>query len=488
MHEINEECGVFGIWAPVRGDVARLTYYGLFALQHRGQEAAGICVNDEGIFNYYKDLGLVHEVFDNARLDSLGRGNMAIGHVRYSTSGGSNRINAQPVVVRHIKGNMALAHNGNLVNSYELRRELENEGCIFQSTTDTEAISYIVTRERLHSDSMEDAVCSAMNKIKGSYSLVVMSPSKLIAARDPRGMRPLCIGKNENGSIVFASESCALDAVGAKFVRDVLPGEIVVVDMNGMRSIKTHCGKCDPALCVFEYIYFARNDSFIDGASVHEARMRAGEFLWKEHPVEADVVIGVPDSGLDAALGFSRASGIPFELGLVKNKYIGRTFISPGQAERENLVRIKLNTIESAIKGRRVVLIDDSIVRGTTSERIVKVVKEAGAKEVHMRISAPPFLNPCYYGTDIDSKENLIAVHHTIDEIADIIGADTLGYLSVDAAKQIAKRAAVDFEYPLHYCSACFDGKYPTEVPLEGSKDRFEQKIPAEWKEAHTKK
>lgn len=485
LHEINEECGVFGIWEPERCDVARLSYYGLFALQHRGQESAGICVNDEGLFHFHKGLGLVHDVFDKSTLETLGEGNMAIGHVRYSTSGGSNAVNAQPVVVRHIKGSMALAHNGNLVNSFELRQKLENEGCIFQTTTDTEAISYIITKERLKSHSIEEALEKTMDIIQGSYSLVVMSPSKLIAARDSRGMRPLCIGKTPTGGFVFASESCALDAVGATFVRDIIPGEIVVVDMNGMRSIRTHVGKCDPALCVFEYIYFARNDSVIEGASVHEARLRAGEFLAKEHPVDADVVIGVPDSGLDAALGFSRASGIPFELGLVKNRYIGRTFIAPGQAQRENLVRIKLNPIESAIRGKKVVLIDDSIVRGTTSERIVKTVRDAGAKEVHMRISAPPFLNPCYYGTDIDSKENLIACKHTVPEIADIIGADTLGYLSVDAAKEIAVRVAGNYDYPLKYCAACFDGKYPTDVPAEGSKDRFEQKIPKEWKEKH---
>ncbi len=481
MRKINEECGVFGIYSKSTKPLARLTYYGLFALQHRGQESAGIVVNDEGIFRFYRELGLVSEAMTREQLDRLGDGQIACGHVRYSTSGITNRINAQPIVVNHVKGRMALCHNGNLVNSYELRRNLELDGCIFQSTTDTEAISYVITRERLHARSIEEAVSNSIDKLHGAFSLVVMSPSKLIAVRDPHGFRPLCYGVTEDGSVVFASESCALDAVGARLVRDLEPGEIMVMDQNGLRSIKDHCNTAKRSTCVFEYIYFARPDSVIDGASVHDARMRAGEFLAEEHPVEADVVIGVPDSGLDAAVGYSRKSGIPFGMGLIKNKYIGRTFIAPGQAERENLVKIKLNTIRSEIAGKRVVLIDDSIVRGTTSARIVKIVREAGAKEIHMRISAPPFKYPCYYGTDIDSQDNLIACHHSIDEIAKIIGVDSLGYLSVEHALRIAKD-----DPNVGYCAACFNGVYPTELPSVTDKNRFENKIPKAWREAHT--
>ena len=486
MGKINEECGVFGIFAPDRRQLARMAYYGLFALQHRGQEAAGIAVNDDGIFRYYRDLGLVQEVFDAAQLDRLGEGQIAVGHVRYSTSGISNRINAQPIVVNHIKGHMALCHNGNLVNSFELRRKLELDGCIFQSTTDTEVISYIITRERLHCGSMEEAVNRAMDKIHGAYSLTIMTPSKLIACRDEQGFRPLCYGRTEDGAYVVASESCALDAVGAKLVRELLPGEILVIDQNGLRSIKDHCGRQKQSLCVFEYIYFARPDSIIDGASVHEARLRAGAFLAKEHPVDADLVIGVPDSGLDAALGYSRESGIPYGTGLIKNKYIGRTFIAPGQAEREKLVRMKLNPIAEVIRGKRIVMIDDSIVRGTTSARIVNLIREAGAKEVHMRISSPPFLNPCYYGTDIDSRDNLIACSHTVPEIAKIIGVDSLGYLSVEHALKIATGALPP--EGRGYCAACFDGAYPTEVPEQAEKNRFEEKLSKEWKEKHYEK
>ncbi len=481
VRKIREECGVFGIWSPVKQKLPMLTYYGLFALQHRGQEAAGIAVNEDGVFRYHRDLGLVHEVFHHQELDQLGEGQISVGHVRYSTSGVSNRSNAQPVVVRHIKGSMALCHNGNLVNSYELREQLENDGCIFHSTTDTEVISYLITRERLHCTSIEEAVNRVVGRIHGAYSLVIMSPSKLIAVRDPHGFRPLCYGTTKDGSVVFASESCALDAVGAKLVRDLKPGEIMVCDRNGLRSIEDHVGEAKPSVCVFEYIYFARPDSVIDGASVHEARVRAGAFLALEHPVQADVVIGVPDSGLDAALGYSRQSGIPYGIGMLKNKYIGRTFISPGQAAREDLVKIKLNPIAETIRGKRVVLIDDSIVRGTTSARIVRLVREAGATEVHFRVSAPPFLNPCYYGTDIDSRENLIACHHSVEEIAEFIGADSLGYLSVENALKLA--AGNDAEG--RFCSACFDGKYPTEVPSETSKDRFESKIPQEWLDKH---
>lgn len=475
MSSLREECGVFGVFSPQTADVASTAYYGLFALQHRGQESCGIVVNDDGIFQSYKDTGLVNDVFTPQILAELGEGNMAVGHVRYGTTGGNERSNAQPIVVNHIKGRMALAHNGNIVNCEQLRRELELEGSIFSTTSDTEVISYIITKERLKAPSIEQAVNQAMRRVKGAYSLVILSPSKLIAVRDAHGFRPLCYGKTADGRYVVASESCAMDAVSAQFVRDIRPGEILVFDQDGVRSINDHCGKTDGSLCVFEYIYFARPDSVIDGCSVHNARMRAGAFLALEHPVQADVVIGVPDSGLDAAVGYAKQAGIPYEIGFIKNKYIGRTFIQPGQKSREDKVKIKLNPIADVVRGKRVVMIDDSIVRGTTSARIVKLLREEGAKEIHMRVSAPPFLNPCYYGTDIDSRENLIAAKHTVDEIAQIIGVDSLGYLSVENVKQIAKGL-----HGAGYCTACFNGDYPTEIPETTSKNRFESKISAQ--------
>ena len=472
MSSLREECGVFGIFAPDTRDVAASTYYGLFALQHRGQESCGIVVNDDGVFSSFKDTGIVNDVFTPQRLASLGEGNMAIGHCRYGTTGSNGRLNAQPIVVNHIKGRMALAHNGNLVNSYELRSELELEGSIFHTTSDTEVISYIITKERITAPSIEQAVNKAMYRIKGAYSLVIMSPSKLIAARDENGFRPLCYGQTPDGAYVVASESCALDTVGAKLIRDLRPGEIVVFDKNGVRSITDHCGKAPEKFCVFEYIYFARPDSVINGCSVHSARLRAGAFLALEHPCQADVVVGVPDSGIDAAIGFSRQSGIPYGIGLIKNKYIARTFISPGQKSREDKVRIKLNPVADTVKGKRVVLIDDSIVRGTTCARIVNILREAGAKEVHMRVSAPPFIEPCYYGTDIDSREGLIANKFTVDEIARKIGAVSLGYLSVDNVTKLCGCGDTR-----GYCTACLDGKYPTDVPEHSNKDRFEKKL-----------
>lgn len=465
---LHEECGVFGIYSKEEKNLAHLVYYGLVSLQHRGQESAGIAINRDRIIHYDKDLGLVNEVFNKERLEKLGPGNMAIGHVRYSTSGSSTAVNAQPMVIKHVKGQLAISHNGNLVNSDTLRRELELSGCIFHTTSDTEVISYVITRERLKNGSIEKAVEGAMDIIEGAYSLVMMSPAKMIAARDPHGFRPLCYGEMPDGSIVFASETCALDSVGAKFVRDIDPGEIVVVDKDGIRSIRTHCGKAPHSICVFEYIYFARPDSIIDGKSVHEARIEAGHYLAKEHPVDADIVIGVPDSGLDAAIGFSEESGIPYRIGLLKNKYIGRTFIAPTQEERELLVHLKLNPIRSVIKGKRVVLIDDSIVRGTTTKQLVHLMREAGAREVHMRISSPPFTNPCYYGTDVDSKENLIACKYTIPEICKLVGADSLGYLSIENAVKLPGMTPADC------CRACFSGTYPTEIPKETDKNRFD--------------
>ena len=393
---LHEECGVFGIYTKEQSDVANSAYFALYALQHRGQESCGIVVNDRGVFNYHKGIGLVNEVFNAEELEKLGRGRIAIGHVRYSTTGGLNPHNTQPIVVRHIKGPMSIAHNGNLVNALELRSEYELKGAIFHSTNDTEVISYAITEARLSTESIQRAVEKAMYKIKGAYSLVIMSAKKLIAARDPNGFRPLCIGRlpNDEGYAV-ASETCALDSISATFVRDIEPGEIVVIDDNGIESIKTHCGG-KSTMCVFEYVYFARPDSVIEGASVHAARIRAGRFLAQEHPVDADVVIGVPDSGIDAAIGYAHQSGIPYEIGFIKNKYIGRTFIAPGQQFRENLVKIKLNVISEVVRGKRVVLVDDSIVRGTTSARIVGLLRQAGATEVHFRSSAPPLFQSLY--------------------------------------------------------------------------------------------
>ncbi|MBR2667613.1 MAG: amidophosphoribosyltransferase [Oscillospiraceae bacterium] len=469
-HHIHEECGVFGVFSETNADVASLAYYGLYALQHRGQESAGIAVNDDGVFSFFRDEGLVHEVFSPQRLQALGRGNIVVGHIRYATTGSDRKRNAQPIVINHHKGRMALAHNGNLTNSYELRTQLERTGSIFHTTTDSEVIAYLIVQERLRSPSIEAAVHAAMGRIEGAYSLVIASPSKLIAARDPYGFRPLCMGKTGDGKIVFASESCALDAVGAVFLRDIAPGEIVTVSYDGIRSDTWHCGSRPKRLCVFELIYFSRPDSVVDGTPVTEARQRAGAFLAEEHPVDADVVIGVPDSGLDAALGYARASGIPYGIGFTKNKYIGRTFISPTQEQREVGVNIKLNPIRSVVEGRRVVLIDDSIVRGTTCRGIIDLLRQAGAREIHMRVSAPPFVAPCYYGTDIDSAENLIANHHSVAEIAELIGVDSLGYLSMEHLIQIAGTDGA-------FCTACFGGAYPTAVPSHRNKDRFEQKL-----------
>lgn len=466
---VHEECGVFGVISAKRKNVAGLTYYGLYALQHRGQESCGIVVNDDGVFSSYKDLGLVSEVFDAERLSRLPEGTMAVGHVRYGTTGGNTRNNCQPIEVNHQKGKMALAHNGNLSNALELRDKLELSGAIFHTTSDTETIAYLVTRERLVTGSIEDAVSRTVESLDGAYSLVLMSATKMIAARDPHGFRPLCYGKTEDGAYVVASESCALSAVGATPIRDVLPGEILVFSEQGVISRKEHCKTKKKRTCIFEYIYFARPDSVIDGIPVSAARIRAGELLAKEYPAKADIVIGVPDSGLDAALGFSQKSGIPYGIGLIKNKYIGRTFISPGQNERLDQVRIKLSPIKHTIKDKRVVLVDDSIVRGTTSKRIVRLLREAGAKEIHMRISAPPFLHPCYYGTDIDSEENLIASHHKREEIAAIIGVDTLGYLPVDKLHELVGCR--------DYCAACFTGDYPTKIPTDLRKDRFEGRL-----------
>ncbi len=467
---IHEECGVFGVYSKETVDVAKLSYYGLYALQHRGQESCGIVVNDEGVFHSHKDLGLVSDVFTADRLAKYPKGQIAVAHVRYGTTGATTRNNVQPIEVNHMKGKMALAHNGNLSNALELRDSLEMSGAIFSTTSDTETIAYVITRKRIECGSIEEAVSKAIPELEGAYSLVLMSSTKLIAVRDPRGFRPLCYGVTEDGAYVVASESCALRAVGAEFVRDIEPGEILIFSEKGLESRTEHCNKEKKTTCIFEYIYFARPDSEIDRVSVHEARVKAGEILAERHPVDADVVIGVPDSGLDAALGYSKKSGIPYDIGLIKNKYIGRTFISPGGDQRFDQVKIKLSPVKSVIAGKKVVIIDDSIVRGTTSKRLIKLLRDAGAREIHLRISAPPFLHPCYYGTDIDSEENLIANHHSIPEIAEILGADSLGFLPIEDLPKLTNGDS-------GICAACFNGAYPTNVPKDSGKDRFEGKV-----------
>ncbi len=468
---IHEECGVFGLYAETPVEAAHLAYYGLFALQHRGQESCGIIVNEDGLFHGHKDLGLVSEAFPEDVIRKFPLGRIAVGHTRYGTTGASSRRNIQPIEVNHQKGKMALAHNGNLSNAAELRDKLELSGAIFHTTSDTETIAYIITRERLKSPSIEEALSRAMDTLEGAYSLVLMSAQKLICARDPHGFRPLCYGQTPDGTYIVASESCAIHAVGGRVIRDILPGEILTFGPDGVRSNREHCGKRKKQLCVFEYIYFARPDSVIDGRAVQTARNKAGQILAKVHPAEADVVIGVPDSGLDAALGFSRESGIPYSIGLIKNKYIGRTFIAPDG--RLDQVKIKLAAVEEVVKGKRVVLVDDSIVRGTTCGRIIELLREAGALEVHMRVSAPPFLHPCYYGTDIDSEDQLIANHLSVPEIAEKIKADSLGYLPTWALPLLAGDEGI--------CSACFTGHYPTTVPKNVCKDRFERRL--SWKE-----
>lgn len=468
--QIHEECGVFGIYSPESSSsVVGDTYMALYALQHRGQQSCGIAVNDDGVIRSYRDLGLVPDTFNKQVLSDLGSGRMAVGHVLYGATN-PERADAQPLVVRHIKGSMALAFNGALVNAPELKEELELKGAIFHSNSDAEVISHVIINERLHTNSIEEAIEKAMDKLKGAYSMVVMSPQKLMAVRDPQGIRPLAMGKM-GGEIVFASESCAFDSIGAKFVRDVRPGEIIVVDRSGVRSLESHCGQ-KSGLCVFEYVYTARPDSVIEGESVHMARKRAGAFLAQEHPVEADIVIGSPDSGLDAALGYAEESGIPYGIGFIKNRYIGRTFILPTQKERERAVHIKLNVLEAAVKGKRVVLVDDSIVRGTTSIQITKMLRDAGATEVHLRISSPPFINPCYFGTDIDSKDKLIACRMSQEEIRRTLDVDTLGYLSIEHCAQIAQTTT-----GCEFCMGCFTGKYPIDVPEEKPCDKFSQKL-----------
>jgi amidophosphoribosyltransferase len=466
--ELHEECGVFGVYDLDGNDIVSTIYYGLFALQHRGQESCGIAVSDtdgpKGAVKAWKGMGLVSEVFTPEHLDTL-KGNIGIGHVRYSTAGGSNINNTQPLVLNYIKGTLALAHNGNLVNTPELRKELEYTGAIFQTTIDTEVIAYHIARERLNSATVEEAVRRAMKKLSGAYSLVIMSPRKLIGARDPFGFHPLVIGKRDN-AYILASETAALSAADAEFIRDVLPGEVVMINEEGIHSDTSQCNQ-KIAKCIFEYIYFSRPDSRFDGVSVYNSRIMAGRILAQTYPVEADVVVGVPDSGNAAALGYSLESGIPFGMAFVKNSYVGRTFIKPKQAMRVSSVRIKLNVLPEVVQGKRVVMIDDSIVRGTTSEKIVRMLKKAGATEVHVRISSPPFLYACYFGTDIPTGDQLIAHNNSIDKIRDMIGADSLGYLS---AERLSEMIGGD----KGYCDACFTGNYPIAPPTQDIRGEYD--------------
>lgn len=468
---LKEECGVFGIYDFDGNDVASTVYYGLFALQHRGQESCGIAVSQtdasKAKVTTYKGMGLVNEVFTPETLEPMS-GNIGVGHVRYSTAGASTRENAQPLVLNYVKGTLALAHNGNLTNANELRHDLEYTGAIFQTTIDSEVIAYHIARERLNSKSAEEAVNRACCKIKGAYSLVVMSPRKLIGARDPFGFKPLCIGKRDN-SYIITSETCALDTIGAEFVRDVLPGETVTISPE--RGIESDMSRALPkaqeARCIFEYIYFARPDSKIDGVGVYESRIKAGRFLAMDSPVEADMVVGVPESGNAAALGYAMQSGIHYGTAFVKNGYVGRTFIKPKQSSRESSVKVKLNVLKENVKGKRIIMIDDSIVRGTTSDRIVRMLREAGATEVHVRISSPPFLWPCYFGTDVPAREQLIAYNRTVDEIKDIIGADSLGYLKMERLQEMVNG--------LNICTGCFNGIYPLEPPAEDIRGEFDK-------------
>ena len=468
--KLKEECGVFGIYDFDGNDVASTIYYGLFALQHRGQESCGIAVSDtqgpKGQVQSYKGMGLVHEVFTGEGLAGM-KGDIGVGHVRYSTAGESTRENAQPLVLNYIKGTLALAHNGNLINAPELREELAYGGAIFQTTIDSEVIAYHIARERVQAPTAEEALARAMKKLKGAYSLVVMSPRKLMGARDPFGFKPLCIGKRDH-AYILASESCALDTIGAEFVRDVRPGEIVTITKNGISSDTRMCiPKAQEARCIFEYIYFARPDSRIDGINVYQSRLLAGKYLAMDSPVEADLVVGVPESGNAAALGYSLQSGIPYGTAFVKNTYVGRTFIKPKQSSRESSVRVKLNVLKDAVKGKRIISNDDSIDRGTTSDRIVSMLKEAGALEVHMRVSSPPFLWPCYFGTDVPAREQLIAYERTVEEIRRMIGADSLGYLRLERLEEMVGGLSV--------CKGCFTGKYPIEPPVRDIRGNYEK-------------
>lgn len=454
FHELNEECGVFAVWG--HPNAAQVTYYGLHSLQHRGQEGAGIVTSDGKHLKHHKGLGLVHEVFGKNELITL-EGDRAIGHVRYSTQGENDYANVQPLVFRSQTGGLSLAHNGNLVNANAVKFQLEAQGSIFQTTSDTEVIAHLVKRGGFLR--LEDRVRHALSMIKGAYALVIMTEDKLIAAQDPNGLRPLSLGRLGEGWVV-ASETCAFDVVGAEYVREVKPGEIIVIDENGLHSEMV--SSSNQAICSMEYIYFSRPDSNLDGVNVHTARKNLGKRLAQEAPVEADVVTGVPDSSISAAIGYAEEAGLPYELGLIKNRYVARTFIQPSQELREQGVKMKLSPVRGVVEGKRVVMVDDSIVRGTTSRRIVRMLLEAGAKEVHVRISSPPIAHPCFYGVDISSHSELIAATHSVEEIREQIGADSLSYLSVEGTLAAIGRKGLGST--CGQCLACFTGSYPTEI------------------------
>lgn len=462
--KLKEECGVIGIYSDDVDRIAYMSCYGLIALQHRGQESAGIAVKNDNGIKYYKDMGLVQEVFDNDKLDQL-KGKIAIGHVRYSTTGESHVANAQPLVVRYKGGSIALAHNGNLVNAADIRNDLEDAGAIFQTSIDSEAIASLIARN--YKEGLEASLTKSLRLLKGSFALVVLCDDKLIGVRDTFGLRPLSLGKLDDG-YVLASETCAFDVLGATFVRDIEPGEVVIIDSEGVTSFQ-FAEKVQKAVCAFEYVYFARPDSVIDGINVYMTRRNAGRILAKEHPVEADMVMSVPDSGTAGAIGYAEASGIPIGIGLIKNKYMGRTFIQPDQKLRELSVALKLNVLKENVEGKRVVLLDDSIVRGTTSKKIVEMLKNAGAKEVHMRITSPPVSFSCYFGIDTGSRKELIGSTMSVEDIGKMIGADSLGYISHAGLLESINCEGNGL------CTACFTGNYPMPVPDSANKFLFEK-------------
>jgi amidophosphoribosyltransferase len=452
---LNEECGVFGVWG--HPDAAQLTYYGLHSLQHRGQEGAGIAVTNGEQLKFHKGLGLVTEVYGKGELDNL-IGKAAVGHVRYATAGGGGYENVQPLVFRSQTGGLALAHNGNLVNANALKHQLEGQGSIFQTTSDTEVLAHLIRRSGYFT--VEDKVKNALSMLKGAYAYLIMTEDKLIAALDPNGLRPLSVGRLGN-AYVIASETCAFDVIGATYERDVEPGELIIIDDSGLRS-ERFSTSVNRSICTMEYVYFSRPDSNVDGINVHSARKKLGKQLAKEAPVEADVVTGVPDSSISAAIGFAEATNIPYELGLIKNRYVGRTFIQPSQELRERGVKMKLSPVRGIVEGKRVIMVDDSIVRGTTSRRIVKMLREAGATEVHVRISSPPIKNPCFYGIDTSSSEELIASSKSVEEIRQEIGADSIAFLTTEGMVEAIGRN--DDSENRGHCLACFTGKYPTEI------------------------
>lgn len=461
MSEIKEACGVMGIFSNDELNLPKEMYYGLFALQHRGQESCGMSVSNNGVVTTYKDMGLVNEVFDDAKIAEL-QGQIGIGHCRYSTTGNSEAKNAQPLTMNFVKGTLSIAHNGNLANADEIRKKLmEEQGAVFHTSTDSEIFAYLIAKKEVETHLLEVAIRQATEMVSGAYALLVMGSKKLVGIRDPFGLKPLCLGQKGN-SYILASESCAIESIGGTVIRDVEPGELIVIDKDGYTSHKRETRPEKYRPCIFEYIYFARPDSIIDNQSVYESRFLAGRILAERYPVEADVVMPVPDSGIDAAIGYADGSGIPYGVGLIKNRYIGRTFIQPDQVQREEAVRIKLNVLKHSVEGKRVVLVDDSMVRGTVSRGIIKMLKKAGAKEVHMRITAPPFVWPCFFGVDLPEKKQLAACNNTIEEIRQNLNADSLGFFKIEDLPRIIPNCKLD-----GFCDACFTGNYPVPVPLK---------------------